>query len=73
MHHNVLHMRFTATIIHYKQSLSRLICRLLMRHLQRVRHWWQMPPHYLTSILLRWSAMVLVANAAFNDGQSQWF
>jgi hypothetical protein len=59
----------TATIIHYKQSLRRLILRLQMQHLQRVRHWWQMPPRYLTSILLGWSAMVLGADAAVNDGR----
>jgi hypothetical protein len=66
-------MHFTAAIIHYKQSLRRLISWLWIQHLQRVRHWWQMPPCYLTSILLRWSAMVLVADVAVDDGRWQWF
>jgi hypothetical protein len=72
MHHNVLHMHFTATIIHYTEPLlSDLLA--LDAILQHVHHWWQMPPRYLTSILLRWSVMVLVADAAFDDGQWQWF
>jgi hypothetical protein len=66
-------MHFTARIFQYKQSLCCLICLLRMQHLQRVRHWWQMPPRYLTSILLGWSAMVLVANAAVDDGRWRWF